>query len=202
MDLLSAALVQLNLATRARHPSADEPWLSLLRNGVTKLDYVRQLVRAYGFEAPLEAALAYTPQLKLLIDLRERSRAGLAAQDLLALGLSASDVANLQQCTTIEPFRTPLEALGWMYASERATLHFDAVRHYLEARLPDADGAFSYLSVYRGNVNRRWNELGHVIDSVAKTESTMERVVSAAHDAFHCMNEWYGTAVTPQARHG
>jgi heme oxygenase len=173
-----------------------------MRNGVTRWDYLQHLVKSYGFEAPLEAALAYTPQLKQVIDLRERSRAGLAVQDLLALGLSAGDVAKLPQCFPIAPFGSALEALGWMYVNERATLRYDGVLRYLTDRLPAARGALAYLSVYAGNVNRRWNELGHSIDQLARTPQRMATVVTAAHAAFRCLHGWYGTESAPAHARG
>src|SRR5213078_800486 len=126
--------------------------------------YTRQLVTIYGFEGPLEAALAYTPNLKLVIDLRRRSRAGLLAQDLLALGIKAAGIANLPQCLPIAPFSSIIEALGWMYVSERATLGHDAVAKHVRSHLPDAADASAYLTAYAGVANARWNELGHLLD--------------------------------------
>src|SRR5438874_11352487 len=72
----STGLLRLNLETRAFHDAADEGWLRLLQPSVTRADYVRRLATTYGFEGPLEAAFAYTPNLKLFVDLRQRSRAG------------------------------------------------------------------------------------------------------------------------------
>src|SRR5438093_1431948 len=94
----SKALLVLNLETRPHHAIADAGWLGLLERTMRRRDYVDQLLATYGFEAPLEAALAYTPHLRSVIDLRARSRAGLLAQDLLALGFSAAGLATVPQC--------------------------------------------------------------------------------------------------------
>lgn len=202
VQVLSRALVHLNLETRAHHAGADEAWLLLTREEATKIEYAHQLVSVYGFEAPLEAALTYTPNLRPIVDLRARSRAGLAAQDLLALGMTAIELAKLRQCR-IEPFKTPLEALGWMYVNERATLHFEAVRTNLAHRFDDIGHAVAYLTAYRGNVNLHWNELGEIIDRIARTPHMMVRVVAAAHEAFECSCEWRRTDVPVHApRHG
>src|SRR5437868_12190691 len=82
---LSRTLIQLNLATQEHHIAADAAWLELLVPGVTRARYVEHLIKVYGFEAPLEAALRYTPGLSSVIDVRPR--AGLIAQDLMRLGL-------------------------------------------------------------------------------------------------------------------
>ncbi len=202
MNPTSTSLAQLDLETRAHHESADEVWLALQRSGTTKLDYVHQLVRAYGFEAPLEAAFAYTPQLRVVIDLRERSRAGLLAQDLLALGLSPNEVAKLPQCSSIASFHHPYEALGWLYVNERATLHFDAVRRHLEDHVLGVIDGLSYLSAYGANVNKRWTELGQSIDGIATTTHLLGRVITGAHAAFDRLNKWFGTESLHRQAHG
>jgi heme oxygenase len=89
MQRLSKTLIQLNLATREHHVAADAPWLELLVPTVTRRQYIEHLIKVYGFEAPLEAALRYTPGLSALVDLRSRLRSGLIVQDLMRLGLSA-----------------------------------------------------------------------------------------------------------------
>src|SRR5439155_7282571 len=82
MDAAATTLLRLNLETQSHHPAADRLWAPLLVPNVTKWQYVAGLAHVYGFDAPLEAALAYTPDLRLAIDLRARIRAGLVAQDL------------------------------------------------------------------------------------------------------------------------
>src|ERR1044071_5877188 len=85
MQRLSRTLIRLNLATRQYHTRADAGWLDLRRPSVVKQDYVEQLIKVYGFEAPLESALRYTPGVQPLVDLRARMRAGLIVQDLVRL---------------------------------------------------------------------------------------------------------------------
>ncbi len=189
MDLAPAGLLRLNLETRAYHDAADDGWLGLLHPCVTRTEYVRRLVTTYGFEAPLEAAVAYTPNLKPFIDVRRCARAGLIAKDLLYLGLRSSEVSNLAQCM-IEPFNGPVEALGWMYVAERATLLHDRIRRHLLARLPDAHEVCAYLSAYDGAVNARWNELGHAIDAAVRTELQAGELIGAARSAFRRFIDW------------
>lgn len=113
MHQVASILMRLNMATQMWHPEADEPWLRLLDAGVTKSDYLAQLVRMYGFEAPLEGACAYTPQLGRVVELRQLTRAGFIAQDLLELGLRPVDLAAIPQCFSITPFHDVAEAMGW-----------------------------------------------------------------------------------------
>lgn len=195
MQRLSRTLLQLNLATQEHHVAADAPWLELLVPSVTRWQYVEHLIKVYGFEAPLEAALRYTPGLSALVDLRSRVRSGRIVQDLMRLGLSAGRIATLGQ--RFVTFSSTLEALGWMYVAERAALLHAAVRRYLTLRVPDLDSATSYLSAYDGVAGDRWSDLGNALEAVAHTPLAEHQLVLAAHQGFLGFCEWFdgGTAL-------
>jgi len=188
---VSKTLVRLNVETRCFHAAADAPWLDLVAPGrtVTQLDYVAQLVLAYGFDAPLEAALAYTPHLEAFVDLHPRFRCGLLAQDLLALGLSPGQVAALRQCM-IAPFASVAEALGWLYVHERSTLLHEGVACELESQHPVLVRATSALRAHEGRVGGLWDDFGQALDRVARTSHIEDRVVAAALDAFRTLRVW------------
>jgi heme oxygenase len=187
----SRMLTLLNMETRGDHSLADAPWLQLMDLDVTRTRYLEHLVAIYGFEAPIEAGLALTPRINARLQLRQRSRSGLIVQDLLALGMSPSKIARLPQCSVTVPFRDPAEALGWMYVIERATLLHDAVRRYLEGRLPRGIGSFEYLSAYDGVAGARWQEFGCVLDEVATAPQAVEHVVAATRTAFRYLRQWF-----------
>ncbi len=189
MRPLANMLLRLDIETHAHHDEADATWTDLTGRSNTPTDYMNQLVRVYGFEAPLEAALAYTPKLASFLDLRQRSRSGFIAQDLVTLGLRPSQVSSIPQCM-IAPFASVAEALGWMYVSERATLLHDRVRHRLQDEVPQVAPALSYCSAYAGVVNERWAELGEVLDRVACSKSVGNRIIDAAHQAFRRESSW------------
>jgi heme oxygenase len=186
---LSRTLIRLNIATRAHHAAADAPWLDLLVPIVGKREYTAHLIKVYGFEAPLEAAFRYTPGLSALIDLRARMRIGLLAQDLLRLGMTASQIAQLPQ--RFETFTSIGEALGWMYVIERSTLLHGGVRRYLTTQLPEVASATGYLSAYDGSATVRWSELGDAVDTLAETPALTQLCVRAAHQAFRAQREWF-----------
>ena len=106
---VTGLLMKLNMSTRQWHAPVDEPWLQLLRPTVSRAAYLTQLLRVYGLVAPFESACKYTPHVDRSLDLRLLSRAGHIAQDLLALGLTANQVATIPQCaaTTCSPPRAP-----------------------------------------------------------------------------------------------
>jgi heme oxygenase len=200
MDSAATTLLRLNLETQSHHAAADQLWAPLLAPTITKWQYVARLALVYGFEAPLEAALAYTPNLRLAIDLRSRIRAGLVAQDLITLGLSPSEVAGLPQCFPMAPFGSPIEALGWLYVSERTTLQHDAVMKNVVGRLPETAKATAYLSVYDGIVGLRWQELGATFDRFVRTDRAMDDLIAGARAGFRCLATWCGSAMPIYAR--
>ena len=193
-------LMRLNMETRAHHSAVDGVWLDLLSPRVTVTQYVALLARGYGFEAPLEGALAYTRQLGTLINLRERARAGMLAQDLLALGLSPAQLTELAQCTDIEPFKSPLEALGWMYVAERSTLLFAQLHRALRQHLPEVSGACAYLGCYDGIASARWLGLGRVLDQLAERDDQVAHVLAGAHAGFECQRRWMRADLTSSQR--
>ena len=191
-------LMRLELETRSYHADADRTWIELLDRYVTPADYAARLVRVFGFEAPLEAALAYTPHLTTLVELRPRFRSGLIAHDLIALGRRPSEVATLPQCM-IAPFRGIAEALGWLYVMERATLLHGAVHRRLVAHLELAP-ACAYVTAYEGVVGARWEELGRMLDSFGRAAPVQQQIITAARDAFTCAIDWHQGAVPRRAR--
>lgn len=194
MQRLSKTLIQLNLATREHHVAADAPWLELLVPTVTRRQYIEHLIKVYGFEAPLEAALRYTPGLSALVDLRSRLRSGLIVQDLMRLGLGAGRIAALGQ--RFVTFSSTVEALGWMYVAERATLLHGAVRRYLTLRVPDLGNATSYLSANDGVAGDRWSDLGNALQTVARVPSAQHQLVRAANHGFLAFCEWFDGGTT------
>lgn len=182
-------LTRLNLETQALHAPADAGWRDLLTPEISTAAYTSELVRAYGFEGPLEAALAYTPHLDLVLDVHERYRAGYIAQDLIALGMRPGEVARLAQ-HLIAPFASSLEALGWIYVVQRATPLHAEVRRYIGVRLPQAKQACVYLGANDGHVGARWHSLGQALDNAARTSRMADEIIAGAHAGFRAWLEW------------
>jgi heme oxygenase len=187
MRQVANAVVHLNVETCAYHGLIDRFWLEPI---TSQADYVRRLVRAYGFEAPLEAAIAYTPNLGEVLDLAPRFRAGLIAQDLMTLGLEPWQVSAIPQ-HMVAPFGSADEAMGWLYVHQRGTLTHDAARRDLLSRLPRLGPATSYLGAYAGTAGVHWDDFGMALDRIAATVEVTQRIVSAAHDAFRAALQWF-----------
>lgn len=185
-------LNRLNIETRIHHAAADADVDDyLFRGGVTAADYRTFLMRAYGFVAPVEAALMSAPGLEELVDARARAKAPLLVADLVALGMTFEEVQALPTCLSVPSFRGPASALGWIYVLERPLLSAAVIRGHLASFLPlEMQRASSYLQCYSGNVGTRWRELGEAMDRVAYSPAIADRIVSGANDAFRALTRW------------
>lgn len=191
----STLISKLNLATRAWHADVDDPWLALLRPEVSHADYLAQLVRTYGLVAPFESACRYTPGIAKLLDYRHLMRAGLIAQDLLALGVPPNEVSRIPTCPALTMFRDTCEALGWLYVIERSTLLQEGVRRHLLEKLPAASRACAYLSMYDGHVADHWVAFGRLLDHVAAKDPGAETsILNSAEQAFAHAKQWLALA--------
>jgi len=191
MRRTSRLLDRLHDETRAHRVEADSDLDYLFAPDVIPANYLLFLMRTYGFEAPLESALATTPGLELAVDLRSRVKAGFIAQDLLALGVRASEVTDLPQCLAVPQFRSAIEAIGWMYVTERHTLVHGVLHRHLETKLArEMTHAASYLTCYESIAGRRWSELCDAIEHLAQTRALEDRLIFAAHDAYRCHRRW------------
>lgn len=182
---------RLNQETAVFHSESDHDIDTLFRPNVSAEDYRDYLIRAYGFEAPLESALALSSALDMMLDLRGRARAGLIAQDLMRLGLRPATMAELPMCLTVPQFRGTAEALGWMYVVERGALAHAIIRRHLMTCLPDAMvTASAYLQSAGGLLGTRWRQFGAALDEVAQHPAVADRIVASAHEAFRCHRRW------------
>jgi heme oxygenase len=191
-------LLRLGFETTVHHATADNDRLSILNAGFDLATYTAFLSRIYGFEAPLDAALAMTTGVDDLVDLRGRTRVRLLRSDLQAL--CASDPSTLPRCSAVFPFRQPPEALGWMYAVERNTLLHGVIERHLRVRMAETmKVAGAYLSPQIKSTGARLRELGAAMDSAARSSTNADRIVAAAKAAFRCQHGWYEVA-TPSQR--
>lgn len=191
MQQLSRMLTRLTLETRIHHASIDAKLLGPLETPSRSL-YRRFLCLVYGFEAPLEAALAMAPGIELAF-IQSRIKSGRIALDLLALGLTTQEFGLLAKRHRVPSFQTAAEALGWLYVSERTTLNHEMVRRRLLEDLPyEMEHAGSYLASYEGVVGERWRELGALLDRVAHDEASAQQVIDAAWDGLESQFAWLG----------
>ena len=172
-------LERLDLETKIFHGPADAPRVALLGHP-SRARYADYLAKVYAFEAPAEWKWMRTPGLEAFIDLAPRMFAPRLADDLAALG-------RFPDVFPTHPFRGIPHALGWMYVVERGRLLSSMLHRHLVRRLPfESSIAGSYLAA-SGSLGLRWQQLGAVLDEVARTPSMIAQVINGAFDAFRTL---------------
>lgn len=189
-------LMTLFIETRELRAHVEDAFHGLLGGRLTLARYRDALGRIYGFEAPLEAAFAYTPGLSVILDPPRRS--GLIVRDLLALEMRPGEIANLPQCG-IAPFASPAIALGWMYVYERFRLQHPIVSARLLELVPDARGAIEYFCTDEVEAGRRWDQFASALERHPRSQAERSAIVEAALDAFGTAASWYRDDVAVEA---
>jgi heme oxygenase (biliverdin-IX-beta and delta-forming) len=191
MGELPRLLSRLNAETQPHYAEADRDLdLYLFKPNLTTRDYMTFLARALGFVAPLEAALARAPGLHEVLDVNPRMKSALIVHDLLALGMTMSEVHTLPQCAP-PVLRGPAAALGWLYVVEREALLGGVLREHVATRLPtEMARASAYFTAYQGRAGKLWNELGLAMNLVASKQAIADRIVTSAHDGFRAQLRW------------
>ena len=144
----SVGLSRLRDATRPLHDRI-EAAMGLPTHAVQKQDYVRFLTTWWGFLVPLEAALlplhqgSHAPALEW----PRRRKTPWLQQDLVALGLSASDVAELPLCPTLPALQADwARGMGCQYVLEGATLGGQVLSRTVREALPEARTACRFIT--------------------------------------------------------
>ncbi|HSD90397.1 MAG TPA: biliverdin-producing heme oxygenase [Kofleriaceae bacterium] len=167
--------------------------MSPLHVHVSKDTYRDFLAKVYGFEAPVEVSLASTPGIASAIDLKPLSHLDLLRADLASLGVH--NVAELPHGRMAPRFGSLGEALGWIYVIEHnALLHGQVRRHVRKHLAPLAD---SYLAAGERFGSTRLQQLGGLLDRVAREPDVGRVVVEAVKAGFRSQRQWFARAVPP-----
>ncbi len=95
----------------------------------------------YGFYAPVEASLVRLAAAAPPLGFPLRARSELIESDLLALGLSRRELAELPRCTDLPRLSCPEDLAGCLYVLEGACLGGQVIAPVLHRRLGVAKGS-------------------------------------------------------------
>ena len=146
-----------------------DPELSLDR-------YRRVLELFFGFYAPVEAGLARVAAAGPPLGFPLRARSELIESDLLALGLSRRELAELPRCTDLPRLSCPEDLAGCLYVLEGACLGGQVIAPALHQRLGVAKG--SGASFFVGDAegtSARWILLLAWLEGLARAGARSER---------------------------
>jgi heme oxygenase len=179
-------LVRIGIETSLHHAAADDDRLSALH--IRTIDEYRAfLVRVFGFEAPVEEALAGVRELELRF-VRERARVPLLRRDLLQLGLSEHEIARCPRASAIS-IHCAADALGWMFVLERQTLLAGLIRRQIQ-QVVGPETPTGYFGAYGEAPGARFRAFGRSLGDLAQAHKPAA-IVDAANVAFRAQRQWY-----------
>ena len=144
-----------------------------------------------GFYAPLEAKLALASSAVSPLGLPLRLRTELIERDLLALGASRRQVAELPRCTDLPRLSCLEDLAGCLYVLEGACLGGQVIAPALQRRLGlDRDTGASFFIGDAEATPARWNRVLGWLESLPSAGARVEDIVASACATFSALIEW------------
>jgi heme oxygenase len=181
---------QLKRATGDLHRRL-ETELRLLDADLSLDRYRRILECFFGFYAPVEAGIARVASARPALGLPLRERAALIESDLISLGLSRRDVAELPRCADLPRLSGTGEAAGCLYVLEGACLGGQMIAAALRERLGIARG--SGASFFVGDAEEtkeRWSVFVSWLEGLGCAGAPIDEIVRSARATFLCFAQW------------
>jgi heme oxygenase len=170
------------------------------------IDRYREVLRVFlGFYAPIEVhlgqlALAVAPPITFPL----RARAELLERDLLALGASRGQVAELARCADLPRLICIEDIAGCLYVLEGACLGGQVIAPVLQRRLglTRETGASFFIGGAEAT-SARWRRVLSWLESLPSAGARSEDIVAAACATFSALGEWVTRqGASREGRHG
>jgi heme oxygenase (biliverdin-IX-beta and delta-forming) len=184
------------LRQQLRRETADlhrrlENELGLLESELSLDSYQRVLESFFGFYAPIEAGLARVASVGPPLRLSLRARTALIESDLLSLGLSRREIADLPRCADLPRLTCPEEMAGCLYVLEGACLGGQVIAPVLRERLGVAsgNGASFFVGDAEGTL-ARWSFFLAWLEGLVRAGSATAEIVASARATFLAFARW------------
>ncbi|HXU00483.1 MAG TPA: biliverdin-producing heme oxygenase [Polyangia bacterium] len=182
---------QLRHETAGLHQRLDER-LTLLDPHLS-IDRYRQVLQVFlGFYVPVEAGLA---RLALAagspLGFPLRARADLIERDLIALGASPRQIAELPRCADLPRLLSLEDLAGCVYVLEGACLGGQVIAPALHRRLGLAkENGASFFIGDAEVTSARWRSVLSWLESLPSAGARSEDIVASACATFSALIEW------------
>ena len=180
---------QLKRATADLHRRL-ESGLDLLGTDLSPDRYRQTLECFFGFYAPIEAGIARVAAGSEL-GLPLRARTLLIESDLLSLGLSAREVADLPRSTELPRLSCREELAGCLYVLEGACLGGRIIAPVLRDRLGVAEGSGASFFIGDGDgTQARWHIFLAWLEGLVDAGAQLDELVASARATFLAFAVW------------
>ncbi|MGE0683584.1 MAG: biliverdin-producing heme oxygenase [Candidatus Binatia bacterium] len=169
-----------------------ETGLGLFNRPLNMEDYCLLLKQMYGLYAPFEELL-YRVALseKVDFDFRARRKIPLLMQDLLACGLTISELDAVPVCSDLPPFAYGSHVFGCAYVMEGATLGGQVILKTLGPSLGiTATRKGSFFNSYGSQVGAQWRLFCQALVSYTDSTERYKELTYAACTTFLTFCQW------------
>ena len=184
-------LNRLKQATQTRHAALESRSI-LLDPSLSLTAYGNCLRRFFGYYAPLEL---------VLLGANRWSDAGLAtaawqkvpllAKDLLSLGDTPDQLAQVPRCQSLPDLSTTARVFGCLYVLEGATLGGQIVtRHLADTLAVTAEYGGAFFRGYGEHTGSRWKAFGTQLTAFASRSGSDDEIVASANETFETLDRW------------
>jgi heme oxygenase len=186
-------LSRLAAETRVQQSLADVDGLELVASGRGEARYLAYLVKRYGFEAPLESALAVAPGIDRVIDLHARRQTRRIVDELVALGMPLASVLEIPHAD-VSAVHDLRDALGWLYVSDRSAMTHGLVARELLRKTP------ALTIGWRHDWLAAREAMAIALEIVARSPDDEARILEAVLHGFEHQRRWIRGANPALAR--
>jgi heme oxygenase (biliverdin-IX-beta and delta-forming) len=189
-------LQQIKEQTKESHSSLEQlPILhSLTSSDINQLQYLKILIKFYGFFSPLENAINQYPQIQnYLPDIETRRKASSLYNDINIISRKEDTKPLFKECHNLPAVANPAQAMGCLYVMEGSTLGGRFIYKNLEKNLQitDKDGA-SFFYGYGPETGEKWKKFQAGLSFFAEeTPHETSKAITAAVDTFEKLKLWF-----------
>jgi heme oxygenase len=168
-----------------------EAMLGLLEPELSRDRYCQLLQVFHGFYSPVEAGLERLATTCPSLGFPLRARAELIEHDLLALGLSWRELAELPRCVDLPRLSCPEDLAGCLYVLEGACLGGQVIAPVLRRRFgADRGSGASFFVGDADETAARWRLVLAWLEDVVRAGARSEEIVDAACATFQTLALW------------
>ena len=146
----------------------------------------------FGFYEPVETRLASIPGWDLIsIDIEQRRRTPLLQMDMLALGVSAHDVASLPRCEDLPTLESLDAGIGCLYVLEGSTLGGKLIARQVASRfgLSKKNGS-AFFEGYGERTGTMWMQFCSAVRLQDESPYGRGAKLEAAKSTFKSIESW------------
>jgi heme oxygenase len=194
----SSVRARLQQSTQALHRRVERHF-ALNNRPWTALIYCTLLKKLWGIYVPLERRLAQINWQDSGISIRERRKTSWLKSDLTYFGMTATSIAELDQCQDLPDLDTVAAGLGALYVLEGATLGGQLILKTLQPQLgisSEAGGRF--FSSYGKSIGLKWRDYLAALERLGAAPHVADAIEHSAILTFAAFDRWFAESETTE----